>query len=280
MIVFILIVLGVCMGSFVEATSWRLHEQDKPGKRSKQAKHELSIVHGRSMCASCRHTLAWYDLVPLVSWLSLRGKCRYCHARIGWHAPALEVTTAALFVLSYLYWPDPITGVGMWLVFAVWLLALVPLVLLAVYDARWMLLPNRVVYPLQAIALVFAVSSIVVLHLGDGAVVNLVQAVVGLAGFFWLLHTVSDGKWIGDGDVRLGFALGLLAMTPLKAALVLFFASLLGSVVGLPFMILSKQGRKAKIPFGPFLIAGTIIVVLFGTTLITWYKQKFFLVSV
>lgn len=277
MIIFVLIILGVCMGSFVEATVWRLHEQAKTTKRSKQANRDLSIVQGRSMCARCRHTLAWYDLVPLVSWLSLRGKCRYCRARIGWQAPALEVATAALFVLSYLYWPTGLAGVGDWLVFAVWLVAVVPLVLLALYDLRWMLLPSRVVYPLQVIALVYAVTSVVVLQLGVGALASLLLAVVVLAGFFWLLYTVSNGQWIGDGDVRLGVALGLLAMTPLKAGLVLFFASLLGSFVGVPFMLLSKQGRKARIPFGPFLIAGTIIVVLFGTALTDWYKRSLLL---
>lgn len=280
MVTLILIVLGVCMGSFVEATSWRLHEQAKGAKkRSKRAQRDLSIVQGRSMCASCKHTLAWYDLVPLVSWLSLRGKCRYCHARIGWHAPVLELAAAALFVLSYAYWPHVLTGAGAWAVFALWLLAVVPLLLLTVYDLRWMLLPNRVVYPLQVIALAYAVGQIAVLGLGAGAIVSLVLAVVVLAGLFWLLYAVSGGQWIGDGDVRLGVALGLLAMTPLKAGLVLFFASLLGSFVGVPFMLLSKQGRKARIPFGPFLIAATFIVVLFGATMIEWYKQKILFIT-
>src|SRR3989344_6490262 len=126
MIVAILIVLGLAFGSFVNALVWRLHEQEerakskeqrrKKGKAKNTAKlsshtsvlssKDLSILKGRSMCPSCKHGLAAKDLVPVLSWLTLRGKCRYCHKPISIQYPLVELITATLFVISYLLWPD------------------------------------------------------------------------------------------------------------------------------------------------------------------------------
>lgn len=277
MIVVMLIAFGLCLGSFVEATSWRLHQQSLVKKRSTKEQKSLSITKGRSMCASCKHALAWYDLVPLLSWLSLAGKCRYCRKSIGWHAPLLELSTAALFVFSYLKWPYPLalTTEFSWLLFAVWLVILVGFVLLAIYDLRWMLLPDKVVYPLQVIALLYAFIALYALHLGFDGITQPALAVLVIAGLFWCFYQFSKGTWIGGGDVKLAVVLGLVVGTPLNAGLVLFLSSLFGTLVGVPAMIWSKEGSKAKIPFGPFLITATIIVVLFGSSLVDWYTRHF-----
>jgi len=104
MIVVVLVVLGLCLGSFVNALVWRIHEQDRlTGKKKKPHKKQLdrlSILHGRSMCPDCHHELKPKDLVPLFSWLSLHGKCRYCHKPISWQYPVVELLTAGLFVFS------------------------------------------------------------------------------------------------------------------------------------------------------------------------------------
>ncbi len=277
MIVFMLLVLGLCMGSFVEATSWRIHEQTKSKKRTIQEKRDLSISQGRSMCAHCRHQLAWYDLVPLLSWVTLAGKCRYCRKSIGWQAPLLELATASLFVLSYVCWPytlGPCFGVS-WLLIAMWMVLIVGFVMLSVYDLRWMLLPDRIVYPMQVLAGVYAGLQIWALGTGIRGVVSALLGVLILAGLFWGLYQVSRGAWIGGGDVKLAVVLGLVVGTPLKAGLVLFLSSLLGSVVGVPAMIVGKQGRNTKIPFGPFLMVATIVIVLFGTSAVDWYTRQF-----
>lgn len=277
MIVLMLAVFGLCLGSFVEATSWRIHEQERPKKRTMQERRDLSISRGRSMCAHCRHQLAWYDLVPLLSWAMLAGKCRYCRRPIGLQAPLLEVVTAGLFVLSYLCWPYTIhNSFGLsWLILILWLGMLVGLVLLAVYDLRWMLLPDKVVYPLQALAAVYVVCGVMALDLGLRGVAHAMLGVVVIAGLFWAIYQLSRGEWIGGGDVKLGVVLGLLAGGPLKAGLILFVSSLLGSAVGIPAMLIGKQGRNTKIPFGPFLILATIVVVLFGSSMIDWYRSRF-----
>lgn len=272
--VVILVLLGLCMGSFAEATSWRIHEQTTRNNLSKKQQKELSISRGRSMCAQCYHQLAWYDLVPLVSWLSLRGKCRYCHKSIGWHPPLMEVVTAVLFVVSWLWWPFVFgpSPDAVWVLFAVWLSIVVHFVVLSVYDLRWMLLPDKAVASLIAVSGLFWVVREVMAGFVALDVVMVLGAVGVSAGLFWVLYQISNGEWIGGGDVKLGIALGTLVATPLRSGLVLFIASLLGTAVGVTIAV-KKRSRRTIVPFGPFLMAGAYIVVIFGERLVDWYVR-------
>jgi leader peptidase (prepilin peptidase)/N-methyltransferase len=270
MIIATLIVLGLCFGSFINALVWRLHEQSLPAKKRKASLKDLSVMQGRSMCPHCQHTLGFWDLLPLVSWLALRGRCRYCQKSISWQYPVVEAALAGLFVGSYVFWPLPFGGEGTFL-FVVWLIALIGLLALVIYDIRWMLLPNKIVFPLIALG---AVQTIVVFTTFHGGISSLLAAVgaVGIAGgIYYVLFQASKGQWIGGGDVKLGYALGFLVQTPLKAFLVLFAASIIGLLLALPGMINKKLTMTSKIPFGPSLIAATILIVLFGQRLIDWY---------
>lgn len=269
-----LVLLGLCFGSFINALVWRLYQQDLPKKKRVASTEKLSISKGRSMCPHCQHTLAWYDLLPVVSWLSLRGKCRYCQKPIGWQYPIVEISTALLFVTSYAWWPYQFNDKGIWL-FAVWLISLVGLMALIVYDIKWMLLPNKIVFPLTVVAVVGVLGDTLFF---DGGVHSLLMALSALAiagGIFYVLFQISNGKWIGGGDVKLGFALGLLLPGPAEAFLMLFFASILGLLFSLPVVVLKKTSLSSKIPFGPFLIAATVITKLFGTSLISWYSKTY-----
>jgi leader peptidase (prepilin peptidase)/N-methyltransferase len=267
--------LGLILGSFVNAWVWRLHEQeklvDKKGKEAAERRKALSITRGRSMCPDCGHELAAKDLVPFFSWLLLGGKCRYCHKSISWQYPAVEVATGALFALSYALWPYGFHGV--WLLqFMLWLGFVVAFMALAVYDLRWFLLPDRIVLPL----ILVAVAQVVVTTIWLRSFGALWQPAVGaliIFGLFWTLYQVSGGKWIGGGDVKLALALGLLAGTPAKAFLVIFLASLLGTLISLPVLLRGKQSFKLHIPFGPYLLAATTVVVLYGEHVINWYRN-------
>ena len=285
MVIVVLSLLGLCLGSFTNALVWRMHEKqgreqraEEKGrsKKTKLTPNELSILKGRSMCPNCHHTLAWHDLLPVLSWLFLRGKCRYCHKAISWQYPLVELTTALLFVLSYIYWPNTLSSQLSTLNFAVWLLVLTNLIALAVYDLKWMLLPNKLVASLLAISAIqlflrFLNTPLLAVVLGAfwGALI--------IGGLFYGLFLVSDGHWIGGGDVKLGPVLGLIVGGPVKAILIIFLASLLGSLVGSVIILLQKANLKAKIPFGPFLITATIIVYIFGNALINWYHIHFLL---
>lgn len=274
MIIIVLFTLGLCLGSFTNALVWRVHEQAKPKKKRVAKDKELSIVKGRSMCPHCQHTLAWYDLVPVLSWLSLGGKCRYCRKPIGWQYPLVEVITALTVVISYIYWPVALQGAQL-LLFGIWLVMLVGFMSLIIYDMRWMLLPDRIVFPMQGIAAAFALivllSSKHLLH--DS--LWLAFALACTAGLFYVLHVVSDGKWIGGGDVKLGVVLGLVLADPAKSFLMLFIASLLGTILAIPLFITGKAKRSSKLPFGPLLIVATIIVYLFGASMMAWYQHRF-----
>jgi prepilin signal peptidase PulO-like enzyme (type II secretory pathway) len=268
-IIFVLILLGLAWGSFVNAFVWRLHEQQKSTK--KKAHKDLSILKGRSMCPDCRHTLATKDLVPVLSWLSLGGKCRYCRKPISAQYPAVELLTAALFVLSYLFWPYGFLTAGI-VQLVIWLATLVVFMILFVYDLRWMILPNKVVYPLIGLT-VINVGLQVVLTSNLGLLVQAFWGVICLAGLFYALFQISGGKWIGGGDVKLAIALGLLVGGPVKALLLIFIASLLGVIITLPLLVQGKKSYTSRIPFGPFLIAASIIVYIFGNSLINIYLK-------
>ena len=274
MIIIILVVLGLCFGSFVNALVWRIHEQENSSKPKKRLpKKDLSIIHGRSMCPNCHHTLEALELLPVISWLSLGGKCRYCKKPISWQYPLVELATAALFVISYLAWSDPLTGTAL-VIFGLWLVILVGFMALTVYDLRWMLLPNRIIWPMTAIALIYSLIATITSTNPGHALLLTIFAVLCSWGIFYLLYMVSDGRWIGGGDVKLGFIIGLLLGTPAKALLMLFIASLLGSLVALPLLAVGKAGRMTKLPFGPFLILATIIVQLVGVSVLAWYQRS------
>lgn len=258
MITLIVFLAGIMFGSFINAFVWRLHKKK-------------NWVSERSICPHCKHVLAPKDLVPVLSWLALRGKCRYCKKPIE-DTPLVELLTGALFAVSYIFWPFDWSVLG-WLAFISWLACLVLLISLLIYDLKWMLLPNK---------LVIAATVTGIINIGFIAGIQGASYVLGalaggaiIVGLFWLLFEVSKGKWIGGGDVKLAFILGALAGTPYRAVLLVFIASVLGTIVSLPLLASKKLKATAKIPFGPFLIAATIIVYLFGQTILDWYIHTF-----
>jgi prepilin signal peptidase PulO-like enzyme (type II secretory pathway) len=262
---------GLAFGSFVNALVWRLHEQSK--KKKAKAK-TLSILNGRSMCPHCKHTLAWYDLIPVFSWLWLRGRCRYCKKQISAQYPVVELALASVFILSYVFWPNGVHGTGDWVIFIAWLASSVGLMALLVYDLLWMLLPNKIIYPTLLIAFTGRFVYLVgyeghKLH----ALLIWILSVAVSSGIFWVLFIISQGKWIGFGDIRLGFITGTLLASPSKSFLMILLASILGTLFILPALILGKKDMASKLPFGPFLISATMIAILFGNSILDWYKS-------
>lgn len=257
MIVFLLIAAGLLLGSFVNALVWRLHEKK-------------DWVSDRSECPHCHHKLGALDLVPVLSWLFLGGKCRYCRKPIP-DSPVVELVIPALFVLSYLFWPEPFSGAGLF-AFVCWLGFLVGFVALAVYDLKWFLLPNAIVFPLIGLTGVLVAGRLV---LGGGWQQALGSAIGALViwGTFYLIFRISKGAWIGFGDVKLAVVLGALAGGALQSLVLLFIASTIGTVAALPLVLAGKANRKSHLPFGPMLIAATVIVVLFGSAMIDWYSD-------
>lgn len=270
MIIIAIFILGVVLGSFVNALVWRLHEQARKKKPSAAFVKDLSIVKGRSMCPHCHHTLAAKDLVPVFSWLWLRGSCRYCHKPISPQYPVVELLTGLLLTLGYVVWPvfDAVGVVqfGFFIVFTVFFVAL------ALYDLKWFLLPDKLVFPLIGLA----AAQVALLAIWQRSFGDAWQSVAGAAvvySLFWGLYQVSKGQWIGGGDVKLVIALGLIAGSPVRALLVVFTASLLGTLASFPLLLKGRKGMTQHIPFGPYLLAGCFLVVLFAGNVIDWYQQ-------
>lgn len=277
MIIAVLAVLGLALGSFVNALVWRVHEQETESAKKKPDKDylkKLSVSKGRSMCPNCKHELQTKDLIPLLSWLSTGGKCRYCKKPVSRQYPVVEIVTAVAFIASYIWWPEDFDNAQK-AIFAAWLIVLTGLVALLVYDARWKLLPNRIMYPLGWIAGIMAMLNIAAADRPLHAFLGVVGGVLIGGGIFYVLFQVSQGKWIGGGDVKLGWLLGLVVATPGKAFLVLFVSSILGTLFSLPLMATKKLKRDSTIPYGPFLIIAAYLVVLFGSSFLNWYTETF-----
>jgi prepilin signal peptidase PulO-like enzyme (type II secretory pathway) len=290
MIIVALFIFGLILGSFANALVWRIHGQEdirekidelKEKKASKARDKKireleeqlvpLSMSRGRSMCSQCHHPLAGKDLVPLFSWLYLRGKCRYCRQPIQ-DPPLMEAGLAAAFVASYTVWPLSFAGYGL-LAFIVWLICLTGFAALTLYDLRWYVLPDRIVWPLVGIVALQVLLHVTVFDGGVDSLLNAFWGIVIASGIFYVLYQVSKGEWIGGGDVKLGLVLGLLVGGPLPALLLIFIASLLGTLASLPMLLRRKLKRTSVIPFGPFLMAGAVIMVLFGERIVDLLMQ-------
>ena len=290
MVMLILIgILGAAFGSFAGAQVWRLRarqlvEDKKAGEKvsAKELKKLSPLIKkvskDRSRCLSCGHVLAWYDLIPLVSWLSLRGKCRYCKKFIGWTEFLLEVGMAALFALSVVLWPMPLASFWQILTLVLWLAALVLLAILFVYDLKWLLLPDIVNIPFIVLGAVFAGIKLCLASDVTSALTSLLGAVFVLSGIYLLLYLFSkahygeDKTWVGFGDVKLGLGLSLFLGNWLLAFAALFAANLIGTILVLPSMLTGKLRGNSRISFGPLLIAGVLIVWLFSESILNWYQ--------
>lgn len=275
LLIVLLAVMGALLGSFAVAQVWRLRahqlvQDEREGEPVDE--HELRRLKqlirparsDRSQCLSCHHQLAWYDLIPVVSWLTLGGKCRYCKAPIGATEIVAEVGLAVVFVLSYLAWPYELASFTTILPFVLWLMACVVATILFVYDAKWSLLP----FSLNIVFIILGVCYIVSLATVGGLPIDFVSlagAVVLLGGLYLLFSLLG---WVGMGDGILGIGLALFLGSWPLAFLTLFLANLLGCLMLIPLYFQKKLHRKVRIPFGPFLLVAWFISVLWGNWVI------------
>ncbi len=270
--VIVLIGLGLILGSFINALVWRMRQRELAEEKGVKAKLP-SVAKGRSICTHCKHILAPKDLIPVISWISLRGKCRYCHKYIQ-DNPLPEVLLPILFVISYFWWPVALSGHISWLIFGVWLAWLVVMTAVVVYDFKWMIIPLSLAITALLLALLFA--ALQAYKFGDVStfIMSLVVGVV-YSTFFYALYQLSGGKWIGGGDIYLALPLGIMLGSFDLLFLSLFIASLTGCLGSLPLLFKSKKGIKTVLPFGPYLVLGAIISKLFGTVILNWYMDLF-----
>ena len=239
--------LGLCVGSFLNVCIHRLPRRE-------------SIAWPGSRCGSCGRALAWFENVPIVSWLVLRGRCRTCGAAIAVTYPLVEAATGAIFVAGFvLYGWTPLLAVR--------LLFACALIVLFVIDLRHRILPNVVTLPGMAVG----VASSLFLPPGWRASVI---GVVGGAGVLLLIAEVyarargEDG--LGMGDVKMLGLIGAFLGWPLML-LTLVLASFMGSIVGIGVLLTNRGGMKAALPFGTFLTVAAFVSMAAGDAILSWY---------
>jgi len=245
---------GLIIGSFLNCLVWRLRTGES--------------LLGRSYCLKCKKQIAWYDNLPVLSFVLLKGKCRQCGGKISWQYPIVELTTGVLFVLAYyLNYELRITNYELIIqLLRDWFLISAMMVIF-IYDLRWRLILDVVTLPAGLVVLILNLA------LGFSLWNLLVSGIIG-SGFFLLQFLISGGKWIGGGDIRLGLLMGLALGWPgvIAAIIISYF---LGSLVGLGLIAAGKKRWGSEIPLGVFLAAGTIIDLFWQERILDWYWNLF-----
>lgn len=242
---------GAIVGSFLNVLVLRFGTGD-------------SIVHGHSRCMHCGEVLRPYDLIPIVSYLLLRGRCRNCLTTISAQYIVVEMITGMSFFLIYVQNPT-LLSIGM-LADAALLYGLVAiLIAIAVYDVLHFIIPDTFVAAAGVLALLYVVFSpaVITVHIFGACIVG---------GFLFILWFISKGRWMGFGDVKLGLVLGFL-LTPSLAFLGLLLAFWVGAIWGILLIVRNGYQRGAQVPFGPFLIIGTLTSFLIGAEILAWYNN-------
>jgi leader peptidase (prepilin peptidase)/N-methyltransferase len=259
-------VFGLAIGSFLNVVVWRVPRQ-------------LSLVAPASACPNCGHEIRRRDNVPVVSWLALGRKCRDCSTPISARYPLIEVATGVFFVIVSLIIllrgvPGAAAGTGAWALAAYLYLAAVSVALAAI-DLDLRKLPDRIVLP----SIVVGIVLLAVATIGAGDWWMLARGLIGgavLFAFYFAIVMVYP-KGMGFGDVKLAALLGLYLGWLGWGNLIVgaFAAFLFGGVFGIILMRLRKGDRKTAIPFGPWMLLGAWVGILFGTTITSGYLSLF-----
>ncbi len=236
--------LGICIGSFLNVCIWRI----PLGK---------SIIFPASQCPACGKRLKALDLVPLLNYFYLRGRCRWCGAPFSWQYPLIEFITGVLFVLIWLKHGFSGAALSGWVLVAL-------LLTISVIDYYHLIIPNGLI--LTGLGL-----GIPLLLIQSGESLKLGVLSMLAAGLFMLALALISRGGMGGGDVKLAALLGLY-LGPLNTGVALFSAFLIGGIGALFLLVIGLKGRKDAIPFGPYLSLGALLAELMGDHLLAWYS--------
>ena len=249
-----LFLFGTAIGSFLNVLIDRLPNEES--------------IMGRSRCDSCKHTLGWRDLFPIISYFFLMGKCRYCNKKVSIQYPLVELATGLLFVFAWVY-IQPL-GTGLILKKFIILLIVSCFIVVFVSDAKYHVIPDSIQVALFSLSLFLPFSSEITakLYLDRILAAFLVMAPV------LFLHIITRGKGMGFGDVKLAFIIGFLLGT-LEGFIAIYLAFMLGGLVGIFLILFKLKKLKSKIAFGPFLVAGVFFVLFYKNVLVYAMKSMY-----
>lgn len=251
MILYLLLffILGSAVGSFLNVVIDRTTRGES--------------ILGRSHCEYCRATLSTLDLVPIISFVGLMAKCRYCHKKLSWQYPAVEGFSAILFALSF--WVIVSSGNLDLFKLAFWLIVLSVMVVVFVVDLKFSLIPTSFVYAASLLSLFY-----VYFASPTPVFIDNVLAAFGAALFFLFIVLVTFGRGMGQGDIVLAFLIGIVL--GVKATfLAIFLAFLTGAIASVFLIILGRKRFGNTIPFGPFLVLGFIVSLFWSDLILNYY---------
>ena len=276
LIYFFIFLFGLAVGSFLNCVIYRLETGG-------------NFFRGRSFCPKCKHILSWPDLIPLFSFFLLKGKCRYCQQKISLQYPLVELATGILFVLTAYNLQLTIYNLKDLFVVSYLLLVVNCLLVIFVYDLKHYIIPDKIIYPAIAVAFLYQIISNFQWVAGGWRLISITNfqflitnfyhpflSAVGAALFFLFIVLISRGKWMGVGDIKLAFLMGLVLGFP-NILVALFSAFLLGAIIGIGLIISGKKTLKSEVPFGPFLVTGTFIALFWGQEIINWYAKSLYI---
>jgi prepilin signal peptidase PulO-like enzyme (type II secretory pathway) len=253
-------IFGLIIGSFLNCLIWRTYKEES--------------LMGRSYCPTCRKQIRWYDNIPLLSYIMLKGKCRHCGKKISWQYPIVELITGILFILAFLFEIgfNDIGGIFNfqfsifnylrlirdWLIIAV-------MIVIFVIDLRWFLILDIITLPS---AIIFLAINI---YLGFNWQNLLISGIIG-SSFFLIQFIISSGKWIGGGDIRLGLLIGFIFGWP-KVILAVLLAYMIGSIIGIGLIMAGKKNWGSKLPLGVFLSLSSLLTLFYGDEILSWYLK-------
>lgn len=257
LILFYLFILGLFLGSFFNVLSDRLPQ-------------EQSIL-GRSHCDFCKKNLTVLDLIPVYSFLSLKGRCRYCHKKLSYFYPLVEILTGCLFVIAWITTPIVIpTAVNLLAARIITIGLFSVLLTIFMADVKYHLIPDSLQFVFLVLALCYhLVQAASWLMLGSFIVSGILVMLPIL-----ILYLITRGRGMGFGDVKLAFVIGFLLGT-IPGWIALYIGFIAGSVVGVALLITKKKKLKSQIAFGPFLIIGIVLSVFYQTEIIRVWQSFF-----
>ncbi|MEK7197932.1 MAG: prepilin peptidase, partial [Patescibacteria group bacterium] len=271
--IYLMFFFGTFIGSFLNVVIYRLN----PALRQAQG----GVFGRRSMCFNCKTILKWYDLVPILSFFWLCGRCRYCQKKISWQYPMVEFLSGILWLA--VFYKNQLDGNFQFSIlnfqsifnfqflnFFYYIFVLSALLVIAVYDFKWYIIPDKIIYPAIALALIFnlfnAFSAIGGSASGGKSLnietFKLFTAFIAFL-FFFSIYFFSRGRAMGLGDGKLAFLIGLF-LIPLLTAITLILAFIIGALFGIILVVFKKKSWKSQIAFGPFLIISVFITFFFS----------------
>lgn len=244
---------GTIIGSFINVLVIRIKNGDWQG-----------LLCGRSACPGCSQPLSWRDLLPLISFCLLKGRCRHCRLHISLRYLGGELLTGLTFAFAFFSFPQAFDNFSNFSFFFFTLLLFGVLIFTALYDLFYFEIVDHIMLPAIVIAFFFLFHP-----LSPGLESGLVGAALIFA-FFYLQILVSRGRWLGGGDLRVGVLMGLTLGTQ-NGIIALILGYLIGSAVSLVLMACTRLKLRSEIPFAPFLCSGTFLAFYYGESIARWY---------